>query len=91
MSIQAFSFPVPETRFFQAGQQVFKFKIRRGDMKCCACGTCKPGWSSPLHHPAFQHFSLYASLNLTLPKNEIVVPNLRHFEECQDPNSSGYL
>ncbi|XP_018962330.1 membrane-anchored junction protein isoform X2 [Cyprinus carpio] len=32
MSIQAFSFPVPETRFFQAGQQVFKFKIRRGDM-----------------------------------------------------------
>ncbi|XDV18525.1 hypothetical protein PO909_024195 [Leuciscus waleckii] len=32
MSIQAFSFPVPETRFFQAGQQVFKFKIRRGEM-----------------------------------------------------------
>ncbi|XP_067307640.1 membrane-anchored junction protein isoform X2 [Pseudorasbora parva] len=32
MSIQAFSFPVPETRFFQAGKQVFKFKIRRGDM-----------------------------------------------------------
>uniref|UniRef100_A0A673HPT6 Membrane anchored junction protein n=1 Tax=Sinocyclocheilus rhinocerous TaxID=307959 RepID=A0A673HPT6_9TELE len=32
MSIQAFSFPVPETRLFQAGQQVFKFKIRRGDM-----------------------------------------------------------
>lgn len=32
MSIQAFSFPVPETRFFQAGKQVFKFKIRRGEM-----------------------------------------------------------
>ncbi|XP_058636603.1 membrane-anchored junction protein isoform X7 [Onychostoma macrolepis] len=32
MSVQTFSFPVPETRFFQAGQQVFKFKIRRGDM-----------------------------------------------------------
>ncbi len=32
MSIQAFSFPVPETRFVQAGQQVFKFKIRRGDI-----------------------------------------------------------
>ncbi|KAK7170694.1 hypothetical protein R3I94_000786 [Phoxinus phoxinus] len=32
MSIQTFSFPVPETRFFQAGQQVFKFKIRRGEM-----------------------------------------------------------
>ncbi|XP_077083327.1 membrane-anchored junction protein [Siphateles boraxobius] len=32
MPIQAFSFPVPETRFFQAGQQVFKFKIRRGEL-----------------------------------------------------------
>ncbi|KAG1955464.1 membrane-anchored junction protein [Pimephales promelas] len=32
MSIQAFSFPVPETRFFQAGHQVFRFKIRRGEM-----------------------------------------------------------
>ncbi|XP_051551932.1 membrane-anchored junction protein [Myxocyprinus asiaticus] len=31
MSIQPFSFPVPETRFFQAGQDVYKFKIRRGD------------------------------------------------------------
>ncbi|TRY81760.1 hypothetical protein DNTS_007922 [Danionella cerebrum] len=31
MPLQAFTFPVPETRFFQAGRQVFKFKIRRGD------------------------------------------------------------
>ncbi|XP_017327175.1 membrane-anchored junction protein [Ictalurus punctatus] len=30
MPIQAFSFPIPETRFFQVGQHVYKFKIRRG-------------------------------------------------------------
>uniref|UniRef100_A0A8K9WM80 Uncharacterized protein n=1 Tax=Oncorhynchus mykiss TaxID=8022 RepID=A0A8K9WM80_ONCMY len=28
MPIQSFSFPLPETRFFQAGQHVYKFKIR---------------------------------------------------------------
>ncbi|XP_021333820.1 membrane-anchored junction protein isoform X2 [Danio rerio] len=32
MAIQAFTFPLPETRFFLAEQRVFKFKIRRGDM-----------------------------------------------------------
>ncbi|XP_065104596.1 membrane-anchored junction protein [Paramisgurnus dabryanus] len=31
MSIQAFSYPVPETRFFQAGQHVYKCKIRKGE------------------------------------------------------------
>ncbi|MCI4377410.1 hypothetical protein PGIGA_G00203210 [Pangasianodon gigas] len=30
MPIQAFSFPIPETRFFQVGQHIYKFKIRRG-------------------------------------------------------------
>lgn len=30
MPVQAFSFPVPETRFFQAGRRIFKFKITRG-------------------------------------------------------------
>ncbi|XP_046706648.1 membrane-anchored junction protein isoform X2 [Silurus meridionalis] len=30
MPIQAFSFPIPETRFFHVGQLVYKFKIRRG-------------------------------------------------------------
>ncbi|XP_060730508.1 membrane-anchored junction protein isoform X1 [Tachysurus vachellii] len=30
MPVQAFSFPIPETRFFQVGQHVYKFKIRRG-------------------------------------------------------------
>ncbi|XP_063043699.1 glycoprotein hormone alpha-2 [Engraulis encrasicolus] len=30
MPVQAFSFPVPETRFFQAGRCVFKFKITCG-------------------------------------------------------------
>ncbi|XP_036404268.1 uncharacterized protein LOC118791114 [Megalops cyprinoides] len=33
MSIQPFSFPLPETRFFQAGHHVYKFKIRSGS-KC---------------------------------------------------------
>ncbi|XP_031647600.1 uncharacterized protein majin isoform X2 [Oncorhynchus kisutch] len=31
MPIQSFSFPLPETRFFQAGQHVYKFKIRGGN------------------------------------------------------------
>ncbi|XP_044038793.1 membrane-anchored junction protein isoform X2 [Siniperca chuatsi] len=30
MPLQAFSFPVPETRFFKAGSFIYKFKIRRG-------------------------------------------------------------
>uniref|UniRef100_A0AAY4A0V6 Uncharacterized protein n=1 Tax=Denticeps clupeoides TaxID=299321 RepID=A0AAY4A0V6_9TELE len=30
MPIQAFTFPVPETRFFHAGLNIFKFKIRQG-------------------------------------------------------------
>ncbi|XP_078147842.1 uncharacterized protein majin [Centroberyx gerrardi] len=30
MSLQAFSFPLPETRFFKAGSFVYKFKIRGG-------------------------------------------------------------
>ncbi|KAK3568169.1 hypothetical protein QTP86_032686 [Hemibagrus guttatus] len=30
MPVQAFSFPIPETRFFQVGQHIYKFKIRRG-------------------------------------------------------------
>ncbi|KAG9346463.1 hypothetical protein JZ751_006774 [Albula glossodonta] len=33
MPIQSFSFPIPETRFFQAGHHVYKFKIRSGS-KC---------------------------------------------------------
>ncbi|XP_066538021.1 uncharacterized protein [Hoplias malabaricus] len=35
MPIQGFSFPVPETRFFLVGQQVYKFKIRRGSRISC--------------------------------------------------------
>ncbi|XP_072543790.1 uncharacterized protein [Salminus brasiliensis] len=35
MPVQAFSFPLPETRFFQVGQQVYKFKIRRGSKISC--------------------------------------------------------
>ncbi|XP_064787127.1 membrane-anchored junction protein [Oncorhynchus masou masou] len=31
MPIQSFSFPLSETRFFQAGQHVYKFKIRGGN------------------------------------------------------------
>ncbi|XP_062849274.1 membrane-anchored junction protein [Trichomycterus rosablanca] len=30
MPIQCFSFPIPETRFFQVGQHIYKFKIRPG-------------------------------------------------------------
>ncbi|KAM9500859.1 membrane-anchored junction protein [Clarias gariepinus] len=30
MPVQAFSFPIPETRFFQVGQHVYKFKIKPG-------------------------------------------------------------
>ncbi|XP_060780212.1 uncharacterized protein LOC132888180 [Neoarius graeffei] len=30
MPVQAFSFPIPQTRFFQVGQHVYKFKIKRG-------------------------------------------------------------
>ncbi|XP_061089424.1 membrane-anchored junction protein [Conger conger] len=33
MPVQAFSFPLPETRFFRAGRHVYKFKIRSGS-KC---------------------------------------------------------
>ncbi|KAI1898706.1 hypothetical protein AGOR_G00075130 [Albula goreensis] len=33
MPIHSFSFPIPETRFFQAGHHVYKFKIRSGS-KC---------------------------------------------------------
>uniref|UniRef100_A0A3B1JT37 Membrane anchored junction protein n=1 Tax=Astyanax mexicanus TaxID=7994 RepID=A0A3B1JT37_ASTMX len=35
MAVQAFSFPMPETRFFQVGQQVYKFKIRQGSKISC--------------------------------------------------------
>ncbi|KAL7880245.1 hypothetical protein SRHO_G00024990 [Serrasalmus rhombeus] len=35
MPVQAFSFPVPETRFFQVGQQIYKFKIRSGSKISC--------------------------------------------------------
>ncbi|CAL8241677.1 unnamed protein product [Merluccius merluccius] len=30
MSLRAFSFPLPETRFFKAGRLVYKFRIRAG-------------------------------------------------------------
>ncbi|KPP78186.1 hypothetical protein Z043_102323 [Scleropages formosus] len=30
MPLRVFSYPLPETRFFQAGSRVFKFKIRNG-------------------------------------------------------------
>ncbi|XP_036453370.1 membrane-anchored junction protein [Colossoma macropomum] len=35
MPVQAFSFPVPETRFFQVGQRIYKFKIRSGSKISC--------------------------------------------------------
>uniref|UniRef100_A0A4W5JLL1 Uncharacterized protein n=1 Tax=Hucho hucho TaxID=62062 RepID=A0A4W5JLL1_9TELE len=38
MPIQSFSFPLPETRFFQAGQHVYKFKIRGGNTCRCVMG-----------------------------------------------------
>nr|XP_055056433.1 membrane-anchored junction protein-like isoform X2 [Misgurnus anguillicaudatus]XP_055056442.1 membrane-anchored junction protein-like isoform X2 [Misgurnus anguillicaudatus] len=39
MSIQAFSYPVPETRFFQAGQHVYKCRIRKGE-RSSNCEEC---------------------------------------------------
>uniref|UniRef100_A0A4W4HME0 Uncharacterized protein n=1 Tax=Electrophorus electricus TaxID=8005 RepID=A0A4W4HME0_ELEEL len=58
MPLQAFSFPLPETRFFQVGHHVFKFKIRRGSKKRAYPWMFKRPISDFYHQKSKQYYEV---------------------------------